>query len=320
MSLGNYPLVNPVNPSQNSQGLNSITPYFTHVATSFQGANPNITAGTFNYGVLTTGCVKIVFCYVTGLTVTNASSTAPQTAVDVIDASLYVDTNAASLVRVEDTFPTNEVSGVVGSGIIIPFNGSETTQDNWLSRTELEEYTYPNAPRPQDATWKDESLEYTSNATNAVYSHSMAQSITDPETNQLETGIEEGYETAPDSAYVNTFNPETNDVLAFDEAAGEAQWVPAEDLEPNPQAIQQIQQAATIILPFAFECGAVIFQPNEPAAAGITVTLAQLGTAPAVNGSTAYESSTNTYEYDCVVITATQDVSNITMTFIMIGV
>jgi hypothetical protein len=316
MSLGNYPLVNPVNPSQNSQGLNSITPYFTHVATGFQGANPNITAGTFNYGVLTTGCVKIIFCYVTGLTVTNASSTAPQTAVDLFDVSPQITTNAASLVRVENTFSTNEESGIIGSGIIIPFDGSETTQDNWMQHIEgIEDYTLST-----DTAWKDETLEYTSGGTNAVYSHSMAQNITDPETNQLEVGVEEGYETAPDSAYVNTFNPETNDVLAFDEAAGEAQWVPAEDLEPNPQAIQQIQQAAQIALPLEFECGAVIFQPTEPAAAGITVSLAQIGSAPPVNGSTGYENTLTSYAYDCVVITATQDVSNITMSFIMIGV
>jgi hypothetical protein len=158
--------------------------------------------------------------------------------VDQYDAFNIITINAASLVRVEDTFPTNEVSGIIGS--------------------ELEEHTYPNAQRPQDATWKDESLEYTSGGTNAVYSHSIAQSITDPETNQLET--------------------ETNDVLAFDEAAGEAQWVPAEDLEFNPQAIQQIQAAAQLVLPLEFECGAVIFQLTEPAAAGITVSLAQLGT------------------------------------------
>jgi len=215
-------------------------------------------------------------------------------------------------VRVENTFPTNEESGIIGSGIIIPFNGSETTEDNWLTHW----------GGTGTSTWKVESLEYTSGGTNAVYSNSITENITDPETNQLEIGIEEGYETAPDSAYVNTFNPETNDVLAFDEAAGEAMWVPAEDLEPNLQAIQQIQQAAQFSLLTSFECGAVIFQPTEPAAiaAGITVTLAQLGTAPPVNGSTTYEGGTNSYEYDCVVITATQNVTNLTMSFIMIGV
>ena len=315
MSLGNYPLVNPINPSQTSQGLNSITPYYVQQTSAFVGSNTNFTSGTFNYGILTSGCVKIVFCYVTGLTITNASSTAPQIAVDVFNSGQSINTNAASLVRVEDTFPANEESGIVASGIIIPFNGSETTQDNWLGNVEA----LPNNTIDSSA-WKDESLEYTSNGTNAVYSHSMAQNITDPETNQLETGVEEGYETAPDSAYVNTFNPETNDVLAFDEAAGEAQWVPADDLEPNPQAIQTLLSSASIHLPFAFECGAVILPPTEPAAAGITVTLAQLGSAPAINGSTTYESGQTQYEYDSVVITATQDVSSVTMTFIMIGV
>jgi hypothetical protein len=317
MSLGNYPLVNPVNPSQNSQGLNNINTYYTPTPVSqFYGLNSNYTSGTFNIGYLTTGTVKILFCYVTGLTITGASSSAPQITVEYMPFPV-LKTNAFSLVRVENTFPTNEQSAVVASGVLIPFNGSETTEDNWVKNeiASIQSNSYPVI----DTAWNNESLEYTSGGTNAVYSYSIAQNITDPETNQLEVGLEESYETAPDSAYVNTFNPETNDVLAFDEAAGEAQWVPAEDLEPNPQAIQQIQAAAQIPITFAFLCGAVIFQPTEPDAAGITVTLAQMGTAPAINGSTTYE-STPSYQYDSIVVTATQDVSNISFSFIMIGV
>jgi hypothetical protein len=320
MSLGNYPLVNPVNPSQNSQGLNNINTYYSVMPVAkFYGVNSNYTSGTFNCGILTTGTVKILFCYVTGLTITGASSTTPQITVSMVPVPT-IETNAYSLVRVENTFPTNEQSAVVASGDLIPFNGSETTEDNWIQEeiNALQGDLFPQGI-PADTAWKNESLEYTSGGTNAVYSYSIAQNITDPETNQLETGLEESYETAPDSAYVNTFNPETNDVLAFDEAAGEAQWVPAEDLEPNPQAIQQIQAAAQLPMYFAFLCGAVIFQPVEPDAAGITVSLAQTGTAPAINGSTTYE-STPSYRYDSIVITATQDVSNISFSFIMIGV
>lgn len=213
MSLGNYPfeLTSGDVAKPDREGLNNaITKYATEV---ISGSGP-FTAGTLNYGVFTTGTVKKVFGYVTGLSASGAG-TASDNIAD--ETTLAYETNVVSYVKPKTEFTDNSESGIDACSIIVPYTGLESTVDDTLAL-----YANNNADPDETSTWI---VEYESSTPPIVHTQTLARDMPD-EDGEIEEGLQEGIRGGLALEFDNTYDASEKDILVYDDESNKHLWLP----------------------------------------------------------------------------------------------
>lgn len=291
MSLGNYPfeLTSGDVAKPDREGLNNaITKYATEVISGVG----TFTGGTLNYGVLTTGTVKILFGYVTGLSA-SGSGTASDNISD--ETTLAYTTNAVSYVKPKAAFPDNSESGIDASGLIVPYTGSETATDDTLTL-----YAANNVVPNETSTWI---MEYTSGTIPVVHTQTLASNMPD-EDGAIEQGLQEGIRGGLPLEFDNTYDASEKDILVYDDETNKHLWLPEDALDAGEDVVDNIQQEQNIILPFGFECGAIVIEAYSASS----------------NVSVRVKWNSTSKRYDTIEYQAGAAFTNQTLSFIIIGV